>query len=170
MSTPEENTPAALEESAEAKLSRAALVERVRAWVEVRLQETSLRDLADETGIAKSTIDKFVRGNTVPDNRTWPKLRLWYLQDRQARRASMHDPESMALLFLTTLENIPARARTSAIRSMVDYLRMLHREASAPEPEWLDVLLRWSEEGAAIPQRPEPEAPKPRRGGRRRGL
>ena len=170
MSAPEEATPPGVEESPEAALGRAALVERVRAWVEVRLQQASLRELANEIGIAKSTIDKFVTGETTDPDKTWPNLRHWYLQDRQLRRASMHDPESMALLFLTTLENVPGRYRTWAIRSTVDHLRALHREAHAPEPEWLDLLLAWSEKGAEIPERPEPAEPTPRRGRRRRVL
>ena len=169
MSTPEDRTPATDAAQEAARLDRAALVRHVRAWLEFRLLESSLRELANETGIAKSTIDKFARGDSIPE-KTWPKLRYWYAQDRQARRASLHDPESMALLFLATLENIPGRYRAWAIRSTVDHLRALHREAKAPEPEWLDVLLEWSEKGAAFPQRPEPATPKPRRGKRRRGL
>jgi hypothetical protein len=134
--------------------------------VEFRLADTSLRDLADEMGIAKSSIDKFVKGESLP-NKNWPKLRFWFLRDRRARNASLQDPSEMALLILESLANVPAAKRREAIERTVEHFDVLHREAHAPRPEWLDALHGLADQDGIVPP-PVPPPPPPKKRGRKR--
>jgi AcrR family transcriptional regulator len=122
----------------------------VRAWVELRLAETSLRDLADEVGVAKSSIDKFVKGESLPQ-KNWPKLRFWFLRDRRTRKASLQEPADMALLVLETLRNVPAARRREAIVRTLEHFEALHRETRAPRPEWLDALRELADAEGVVP-------------------
>lgn len=147
-------------------LDHRALIEHVRHWVEFRLAETSLRDLAEEMGIAKSSIDKFVKGESLP-NKNWPKLRFWFLKDRRVRNASLQSPSEMALLLLESLQNVPASRRREAIIRTVEHYDAVHREASAPRPEWLDALRDLAEQDGIVPP-PVPPPPPPKKRGRKR--
>lgn len=128
----------------------------MRAWVEIRLVETSLRDLALEVGVAKSSVDKFVKGESLP-HKNWPKLRFWFLRDRLARKASLQEPAEMALLVLETLQNVPAARRREAILRTVEHFEALHRESHAPRPEWLDALRSLAEADGVVPSPVPPE-------------
>lgn len=147
-------------------LDHRTLIEIVRGWVEFRLADTSLRDLADEMGIAKSSIDKFVKGESLP-NKNWPKLRFWFLKDRRSRRASLQDPAETALLFLELIANIPAAKRREAIERTMEHYEAIHQAAHAPRPEWLDELRDLAERDGIVPP-PVPPPPPPRKRGRRR--
>lgn len=134
-------------------LDHRTLVDLVRGWLEFRLIEGNYRDLERETGVSKSSLSKYAAGDAVPA-KNWTKLRMWYLEDQQARRRSLHDPQSMALLVLATLEYIPMQRRREAILQTAGHFQHLHEEANAPLPEWIGVLRAWAEAGAGIPERP----------------
>jgi hypothetical protein len=147
-----------------------ALVESVRSWALFRLKETSLRDLEQESSVAKSSIDKFVKRQALP-SKIWPKLRLWFLRDRRARYASLQEPEEMALLMMESLANLPDDRRAEAIASTAEHYEALHRRAHAPTPEWIAALRGLAREGA-MPPGPtvSHEYPVPRRRGRKKKL
>lgn len=140
-------------------------MERVRAWVEFRLVETSLRDLAEEVGVAKSSVDKFVKGESLP-GKNWPKLRYWFLRDRRARSATLQDAGEMALLVLEALQNVPTARRRDAIVRTVEHFEAVHRDTFAPRPAWIEALHGLADTHAEIAP-PEPPARKRRGRGRR---
>ncbi len=148
------------------------MLERVRAWVLYRLRETSLRKLAGETKISKSSIEKFSKGLALPQ-KNWPKLRLWYLKDRRARYG-LEESADMVLLVIETLSAIPEEERPDAIRKTAAHFEEIHRKAYSPRPEWVDALLQYADELEKEQGQPRPkkeatyETPKKRAASRRK--
>lgn len=52
-------------------------VAQVRGAVRSRVAQTSFRAVAGETGVSRSGLHGFVKGN-YPQSRTWDKLKAWY--------------------------------------------------------------------------------------------
>lgn len=137
--------------SAHARLERVSLQAAV-AWLEVRRRTTPARQLAEEIGIGKSSVDKVLKEGAVP-RKNAPKMIRWFLRDRQARYGSLHDPADVAALVSELLAHIPATARSAALRRLADFLEALHRDTGAPRPGWLDAL--------GTPPAGDPEAGEP---------
>jgi hypothetical protein len=151
------------------RLDHDTLVEYVRAWALFRLKATgaSLRELEEETDVAKSSIDKFVKRQALP-SKIWPKLRVWFLKDRHARYASLQDSGEMALLILESLANLPGDQLAAALLRTADHYEELHRQARAPLPEWIEGLRSLARDGLPGPTAAAPEYPVPRRRGRKK--
>jgi hypothetical protein len=150
------------------RLDHDTLVEYVRSWAIFRLRKTSLRDLEEESSVAKSSIDKFVKRQALP-NKIWPKLRLWFLNDRRSRFASLQDPADMVLLMLESLANLPDDQLGDALLRTADHYEALHRQAHAPTPEWIDAVRTMVREGGLATRDNTPaEYPAPRRRGRKK--
>jgi hypothetical protein len=141
-------------------------VGRVRSWVEFRLTTDSLRDLAGEIGVGKSSVDNF-RYEVGDPEKVWEKMRGWYLRDRRARYASLQDPEDIALLLLETLVGIPYARRAEVLLRTGQHYEEMFRLTDAPRPEWIDKVREMAEREI---QRPgstssvEYPLPKPRPG------
>jgi hypothetical protein len=163
---PDESSPPP--QPAPEKLDHDTLVEYVRTWALFRLKGTSLRDLEDETSVAKSSIDKFVKRQALP-SKIWPKLRLWFLKDRRERFASLQEPGEMALLMLESLANLPDEQLGEALLRTADHYEELHRQTHAPMPEWIEAIRTLVREGG-IPERDSipREHPEPKRRGRKK--
>lgn len=58
-------------------------VAAIRKLVRKRVDETSLRSVADEIGVSKSGLDSFLKGRE-PYSRTRTRLNAWYLRERNA--------------------------------------------------------------------------------------
>ncbi|HET6762279.1 MAG TPA: hypothetical protein VFH27_01375, partial [Longimicrobiaceae bacterium] len=155
-------------EMAPERLDHDTLVEYVRSWAIFRLKHTSLRDLEEESSVAKSSIDKFVKRQALP-NKIWPKLRLWFLNDRRSRFASLQDPADMVLLMLESVANLPDDRLGDALLRTADHYEELHRQAHAPTPEWIGAVRTMVREGGLPARDTTPtEYPLPRRRGRKR--
>lgn len=115
------------------------LVQTVRAWVGVRLEDSSYRALAREIDIPHSTLEKFVNAGAEPQ-KIWPTLRRWYLADRRERLGALRDPEDLALLVLESLANVPTAQREGAVARAAEHFAELHRDAGVPVPDWVDRL------------------------------
>ena len=155
-------------ELAPERLDHDTLVETVRSWALFRLKHTSLRDLEGESSVAKSSIDKFVKRQALP-NKIWPKLRLWFLNDRRSRFASLQDPADMVLLMLESLANLPDDRLGEALLRTADHYEELHRQAHAPTPEWIGAVRTMVREGGLAARDATPtQYPLPRRRGRKK--
>lgn len=155
----------------EAPLYERVHVDTVRAWVAVRVQETSYRALAEDLSVGKSTLEKFVKKKANP-SKIWYRLRQGYLQDQKERMGSLQDPTDMAILLLEAVSNVPAEERGRAIRALADTLERIHRDTHAPHPDWLPHIREIADEAdAAAEQRRLREAearpPQPGRRGRK---
>lgn len=149
-----------------AALERASLRAAV-AWLALRRRDTPARQLAGEIGIGKSSVDKVLKEGAVPKKNA-PKMIRWFLRDRRARYGSLEGSGDFAALVLELLAAVPAPRRAAALRRLVALLEEIHREASAPRPDWLDALheVLAAEEGAPPPEvRYRPRRPS---GGRER--
>lgn len=67
-------------------------VATVRAVMQHRVDQTSLRAVADEAGMSKSGLDSFLRGRT-PYSRTRARLIAWWVRQRDPKQASVSPAE-----------------------------------------------------------------------------
>lgn len=153
----------------DARSSR-ALVDVVHQWLLVRRETTTVRDLEAEMEIARSTISKFERQKSYP-RQIWPKLRAWYIKDRQAKYGAVSDddPVDQVLSILKTLSRVPASQKPAAMKSVALHYRAMHEGLGVPCPPWVDLLDEMADaEAREHPPRHEAEyrlpPRKPRRG------
>lgn len=107
-----------------------------RGWLIVRHNDTPYRDLADEIGISKSSVEKLVNEDRAPKGNL-SKLVRWYLKDRRARYGAVPDDEYMEVAVLDSLRNLAETDRPEALRQTVEHYERLHDSRRAPRPEWL---------------------------------
>jgi hypothetical protein len=124
----------------DARITR-ALVDVVHQWLLVRRETTPLRDLEEEMGLSRSTIHKFERQKSYP-RQIWPKLRAWYVSDRQARygAAPDEDPVSHVLGALRNLSHVPASQKPRAMKALARAHRELCTTLAVPCPAWVELL------------------------------
>ena len=138
-----------------------------RAWLVVRHRDTTYRDLAEEVGISKSSVELIVNEGKEPKGNL-PKLIHWYLKDRRARYGDVPDDEYMEVAVLESLRNLPAAARPAALRRIVADYEELHDAQQAPRPDWLRRLrerVDRDEGGDAPPPASYPVGPRPPKDG-----
>lgn len=138
-----------------------------RGWLIVHHNDTPYRDLADEIGISKSSVEKLVNEDRAPKGNL-SKLVRWYLKDRRARYGAVPDDEYMEVAVLESLRNLAEGARPEALRRIVEEYERLHDEQRAPHPGWLVRLRGLVDRGlAGDPPSPTvqyPVRPRPRKG------
>lgn len=124
----------------DARITR-ALVDVVHQWLLVRRETTPLRDLEEEMGLSRSTIHKFERQKSYPRH-IWPKLRAWYVKDRQARYgpAADEDPVAQVLGALRNLSHVPASQKPRAMKALAQAHRELCTTLAVPCPAWVKLL------------------------------
>jgi hypothetical protein len=111
-------------------------------WVIYRREvtETAIRVLAKEIGIPKTTLEEFAAGHTNP-HKIWPKLRDWYIKDRQRPPDETPSrPEEIILSILHTLGTIPHHRRAEAMLLIAERYRTLHQQIGIPVPTWVEML------------------------------
>lgn len=116
-------------------------LEVLREFARSQAEATSIRAVAEEVGIGRSTLNKFVLGRTNPQPRVRRLLALWYLEtvDR-AHDIDVARPYASALHVL--LADLPPDQREAAARGLVNVLVRVYGEAV---PRWLDLLRKRSD-------------------------
>jgi hypothetical protein len=140
-------------------------VAHVRAWLAVRQRAgTSVRALAEEIGIKKSSVHKYLSANeaTFPYG-NWPMLKAWYLKDRFRETGGLLDAMDMAIFAAEQFANIPEAERPDVLRDWVRFVAKKHDDASAPYPSWLQKLLDDLDNPRPTVRYPGAEKPKRRR-------
>src|SRR6185503_8891746 len=85
----------------------------IRRLVQRRVDDTSLRAVADEIGVSKSGLDSFLRGRE-PYQKTRLKLTAWFMRQRPPDSSSVRPAEVDAAIAL--LERYIQSVGTDAIR------------------------------------------------------
>ncbi|MFL5386473.1 MAG: helix-turn-helix domain-containing protein [Longimicrobiaceae bacterium] len=122
-------------------------IARVAALVARRRREgQSLRDLAREIGVSKSTIDSLVQAHDrlrpMPQPHvTWPRLRKWYMDARPPAEGGTEEPDDMALVAGQLLADIPAAVRPAATGELLGLVGVVYDQFDSPRPDWLRRLL-----------------------------
>ncbi|MBB4635934.1 hypothetical protein FHS01_001950 [Longimicrobium terrae] len=106
---------------------RAVPIETVRAWVRDEADASSLRLVARRAGLGRTTLKKFIGGETSPHPRIRRSLTLLYL-------SSVPSVADAALDVLTA--NVPDQARAGARGALLELLARLHTAEGVNPPSW----------------------------------
>lgn len=112
--------------------------EQIRQTAELRVQETSLRQVAYRIGLSPMGLKKFLDGAS-PYEANRRKLADWYVRE-QARRGTPADPTVAAIALGVVLRDLPNTLRRDAVDPVVDLLETLYRRSQALPPPWLEGL------------------------------
>jgi hypothetical protein len=120
---------------------RAVPVETMRRFAQDQTELTSIRHVAAEIGLGRTTLHKFVSGETMPHPRVRRLLALWYLR-RHGHTPSGDDealrPYASALQIL--LGGVPDETRARATDEVLDVLERGYAASGGERPAWLDAL------------------------------
>ena len=108
-------------------------VETLREFIRDKMSERSIRRVADEIGIGRSTLNKVVLGRTVPQPRVRRAFALWYL--RETGGVQVYADACNALL-----AGFPAQMREQAGPLLLDSLRTLYASLGVEPPRWIGLL------------------------------
>lgn len=118
---------------------RAVPIEVLRDFARTQTEISSIRGVADEVGLGRSTLHKFILGRTTPQPRVRRLLGLWYLEKvEQAHDIDVARPYAAALEIL--LSEIPHERRGAAEQDVLEMLARVHTPAGEPPPRWLELL------------------------------
>ncbi len=120
------------------RLPVGATTERIRQTAEVRVRETSLRQVAYRIGISPMGLKKFLDGASPyePNRR---KLVDWFLRD-ESRRDEPQDATVAAIALGMILRDLPGELRRKAVDPTVELVESFYAASQAPRPGWLDGL------------------------------
>lgn len=114
-------------------------LEVLRDFVRTRAEATSIRKVADEMRIGRTTLHSFVSAETTPHPRIRRIIALWYLDWQQAAPdMDLVRPYAAALDVLT--EGMPERQRPGAVEIILDGLELGFVSDGASPPRWVEVL------------------------------
>ncbi|HLM68414.1 MAG TPA: hypothetical protein VK358_12835 [Longimicrobium sp.] len=117
-------------------------MEVLREFVRSYAELSSIRHVADDAGVGRSTVHQFITASTTPQPRVRRLLALWYLRrlNGGVDEVTLLRPYRAALAVLLADVPEPSRDRVTA-----DVLGSIGRGFTSVEeavPGWIDVLLR----------------------------
>ena len=113
--------------------------ERIRQTAEVRVRETSLRQVAYRIGVSPMGLKKFLDGaNPYEPNRR--KLVDWFVREEAHATGRVSDSTVAAMALGMVLRDLPTEVRTASVDSTVEFVEGLYARSQAPRPPWLDGL------------------------------
>lgn len=127
---------------------RSVPVEDIRELARDQAELSSLRVVAEQVGLGRTTLHKFISGNTMPQPRVRRLLALWYLRQTGVISSEEHEAElrtrSAALKVL--LSGVPTGQMKDARSALLDELEQAHVRAGVAVPGWI-AALRAREQG-----------------------
>lgn len=118
---------------------RAVPLDALREFARDQSERTSLRQVAATSGVGRTTLHKFLQGETTPHPRIRRLLALWYLRERSAvLDAVVLEAYSGALELL--LGALPEESREGAWKDMLDLLNHVYQASGVPLPAGLAAL------------------------------
>jgi predicted DNA-binding transcriptional regulator AlpA len=118
---------------------RAIPVDVLREFARTQTEVTSIREVAEDVGLGRSTLHKFILGRTAPQPRTRRRLGLWYLE-RVDAAIDMDVVRAYARALDTLVSDLPQVQRTGTVDRVVTELERGWADAELPRPRWLDIL------------------------------
>jgi hypothetical protein len=114
-------------------------LEVLREFVRTQSEETSIRQVAADIGLGRTTLHSFINAETTPHPRIRRKIALWYLDWLQsAPDMDLVRPYAAALDVLT--EGMPERQREGAVEIVLDGLELGFCSDGDSPPRWVEVL------------------------------
>jgi hypothetical protein len=118
---------------------RAVPVETLRAFARDRAELSSVRQVAAQVGLGRTTLHNFISEDTTPHPRVRRLLALWYLREREKEQAAF-SPEAYTSALTLLLDDLPARDRAPAIASLLESVAAAYESAGMPLPPGLAQL------------------------------
>jgi hypothetical protein len=113
--------------------------EQIRQTAEMRVQETSLRQVAYRIGLSPMGLKKFLDGAS-PYEVNRRKLADWYVREQGRRTVPAPDPAVPVIALGVVLRDLPTPLRRESVEPMVQLLESFYGRSQAPRPAWLDGL------------------------------
>lgn len=115
-------------------------IDDVREYANRRADATSVRQLAKETGVGHTTLEKFLAGS-APYAKTRVPLCEWFLRvqnSRSAARCQSEDfPSDRSTHLEALLTDLRGEARTEARARITTALAQAYERMRIAAPEWL---------------------------------
>jgi AcrR family transcriptional regulator len=118
---------------------RAVPVETLREFARDRAELTSVRQVAAEAGLGRTTLRNFLTRGTTPHPRVRRLLALWYLGEK-AKEQKPFLPEDYVSAFDILLDGLPDDHRARAAAALVEGLVAVHTGAGVEIPPALAEL------------------------------
>jgi hypothetical protein len=115
---------------------RAVPIDTLREFARDRAEMSSVRQVAGEVGLGRTTLHNFISEETTPHPRVRRLLALWYLREQQKEEKPATTAASAVEILLN---GIPPEQREGARAALVQTLSAIHTAAGAP-PQWLNDL------------------------------
>jgi hypothetical protein len=130
---------------------RAIPVEVLRDFVRSRAEITSIRQVAAETGLGRTTLHSFVNGETTPHPRVRRVIALWYLDWLEtAPDLDVVRPYASALEVL--ISGMPETQRDGTLAVVLDGLESGYTGGGEPPPRWVELLRFVTRRGIVAPR------------------
>ncbi len=113
--------------------------EQIRQTAELRVQETSLRQVAYRIGLSPMGLKKFLDGAS-PYEVNRRKLSDWFVREQGRRNVPAPDPSVAVIALGLVLRDLPSPLRRESVEPVVQLLESLYGRSQAPRPAWLDGL------------------------------
>jgi len=111
----------------------------VRDFARSQAELTSLRVVAEDAGVGRSTLHKFINAGTMPHPRIRRLLGLWYLRRLEGvDEVELVRPYTAALDIL--MGDMPERSRERVVVDVLDGLSRGFSTAGEEPPRWIQVL------------------------------
>lgn len=118
---------------------RTVPLEVVREFARSQAELSSIRHVAEDAGVGRSTIHKFISAGTMPHPRVRRLLALWYL-----RRLSGVDELELIRPYSSALEvvfgELPEPFRGRAMLDVLDDVDRAYVDAGEETPRWVKAL------------------------------
>lgn len=118
---------------------RTVPLEVLREFARSQAELSSIRLVAEDASVGRSTLHKFITAGTVPHPRVRRLLALWYL-----RRVSGIDEVELVRPYVSALGvlfgDVPEPSRGRATTAVLDTVDRAYADAGEEPPRWVNVL------------------------------
>ena len=120
-------------------------LKQVAALLAWHKKRKSLRELAREIGISKSSVDELVKAynqcRELPEPYgNWQKLKEWYLATQYSETGQLREPVDLAMLALELIADLPEHEHRAGLQKLVDSVGQIYDGTKTPHPAWLQRL------------------------------
>lgn len=138
---------------------RAVPLEVLREFARDESERTSFRQVAAAIGLGRTTLQKFIGGETTPHPRVRRQIALWYLA-HHAPQGPAPAPDAWsghraALQLLVA--GMPADERERAVAELLEAIEQVVAKSGLAVPHWVREL-RAAERGGEVPGATRPAA------------
>lgn len=117
---------------------RSVPLDVLREFARDESERTSLRQVAANLGLGRTTLQKFINAETTPHPRIRRQIALWYLASRDQARSPEPEPDVDAAqaALQVLVGDLPEEYREGAIRQLITRIEQLYASQGIPAPGW----------------------------------